>query len=301
MVVRHRHEQMNRFQLIASTILALAVPGAIQREPIVIGVLEQPQCAGGSAQAVRPLFRKDGPAWVPLATPQAAHTASGSRFEWTVVFDGRSIGRLTSVDTGFHGAPEWTYPRDHRQQLAPRQSVPRVPNRARAFEGWCDAPRTRPLVVVSQPNFRDPQRWKPFVPDQTERQAFFARFRAVVDTVLVCPSEGERPRPWRFGPGDLVAGRSYADKLSRKLLALRLNPAANTCDGPSGAEWSLQWFYVAQDTVYLGAQMELVDAGDYDADGQSEVLFWVSAYNEDGYSLFFDGLRRHADFRWSYH
>ncbi len=58
---------------------------------------------------------------------------------------------------------------------------------------------------------------------------------------------------------------------------------------------------MGHDTLYLGSQLELVDAGDYDGDGQSEVLFWHSAYNEDGYTLFYDQFRKRLDYWWTYH
>jgi hypothetical protein len=51
----------------------------------------------------------------------------------------------------------------------------------------------------------------------------------------------------------------------------------------------------------LGSELSLVDAGDYDADGESELLFWYSGYNQDGYTLLFDGLRKQVSYRWKYH
>jgi len=45
----------------------------------------------------------------------------------------------------------------------------------------------------------------------------------------------------------------------------------------------------------------LVDAGDYDGDGDSEVIFWVSRYNHDGYVLFYKQLSRFVEFSWGYH
>jgi hypothetical protein len=47
--------------------------------------------------------------------------------------------------------------------------------------------------------------------------------------------------------------------------------------------------------------MVLVGAGDYDGDGNSEILFQGGGYNKDGYTLYFDNLRQKAEFNWSYH
>jgi hypothetical protein len=46
---------------------------------------------------------------------------------------------------------------------------------------------------------------------------------------------------------------------------------------------------------------ELVDAGDYDAGGWSEVVFWHSGYDEDGYSLLYRQFHERTDFFWIYH
>jgi len=45
----------------------------------------------------------------------------------------------------------------------------------------------------------------------------------------------------------------------------------------------------------------LLDVGDYDKDGKSEVLFWSSGYNEDGYVLYYDDFRKKVPFKWHYH
>ena len=47
--------------------------------------------------------------------------------------------------------------------------------------------------------------------------------------------------------------------------------------------------------------MRLVDAGDYDNDGKSELVFSVSDYNLGAYALLHDNFRKHASFRFSYH
>jgi len=51
---------------------------------------------------------------------------------------------------------------------------------------------------------------------------------------------------------------------------------------------------------FLGREMRLVDAGDFDADGQSDLLFWHSGYNENGYVLLYDDPRCEAEYTWSY-
>jgi hypothetical protein len=214
---------------------------------------------------------------------------------------GRSLGALVSVDPGFSSPHAWTYSRDHLETVISGRRVPRVGNSARAFSGWCDPPSVRPLVVVSDTNFRDPQRWRRFAPDDSYRHTLFRRLQVVVNRVIKCSSPEDTGTVWHHGPSDLTYSKSYVDTLGNRLIALGLNPQSSHCDGPPGPQWSPHWFVIGADTSYLGAEMELVDAGDYDADGQSEVLFWHSGYSEDGYSLFFQQFRKRTDFFWTYH
>ena len=55
-------------------------------------------------------------------------------------------------------------------------------------------------------------------------------------------------------------------------------------------------------TVFLGTAMTLLDAGDYDGDGHSELIFWRSAGdNDESYVLVADGFRTRVEFAWSCH
>jgi hypothetical protein len=100
---------------------------------------------------------------------------------------------------------------------------------------------------------------------------------------------------------DLRISSAYQDRAGRKLVAMVL-PFEERCDGPWEGPWSARWFLVIGNEVrYLGTNLDLVDAGDYDADGSSEIVFWYSAYNEDGYALLHDRLEKRSDFRWRYH
>jgi hypothetical protein len=186
--------------------------------------------------------------------------------------------------------------------VAAGQSVPRVINKAKLFGGWCDEPAHRPLVVVSEPNFRDPARWKPFKPDPAYRKELLPAFKSKVQKVTVCAPADDTTMRFEYGPDDMVLYPSYKDRAGGKLIAIGLNPVANNCDGPPGPEWSTHWFLLGEGgTRYLGSELSLVDAGDYDGDGRSELVFWHSGYNEDGYSLFYDKARRRVNFFWGYH
>jgi hypothetical protein len=47
--------------------------------------------------------------------------------------------------------------------------------------------------------------------------------------------------------------------------------------------------------------MWLVDAGDYDNDGRSELVFSIDDYDLGGYRLFYDHFKKESVFEFSYH
>ena len=47
--------------------------------------------------------------------------------------------------------------------------------------------------------------------------------------------------------------------------------------------------------------MWLVDAGDYDNDGSSELIFSIDDYDLGGYKIFYDKFEKHTAFEFGYH
>ncbi|MDH4208632.1 MAG: hypothetical protein OEV76_07145, partial [Anaerolineae bacterium] len=88
-----------------------------------------------------------------------------------------------------------------------------------------------------------------------------------------------------------------------RIARLHLAEAVACDDVEAGFEIDDPWFVITpQEAVrYLDDGMWLVDAGDYDNDGKSELLFSINRYDRGGYELFYDDFKRHATFEFSYH
>lgn len=290
-------------QLIA--ILGLLLTShALAGEPVLLGVLEEPQCAKERTVRARIMFVSEGSRWKSLAVRETARRIEVTDKEWTVALDGRSVATVILGDPNPDSPQptDWYYARD--KLYMPVGKYPTVSNK-NSFSGWCEAPSRRPLVLTSQPMVSDPAIWKPVAVSGDYKRKLCQSMKLVLartDVVHCRDAEGIRPEPFDFQPEDLKLYKAYRSKTEGILISVGLDFAKYGCDGVTGPAWLPHWFLLRDAAVDLvGTGMELVDAGDYDGDGRSEALFWKSGYNRDGYVLLFDHLRQKAEYIWGYH
>jgi hypothetical protein len=296
---------MKKLLLLACALLIF--PFITHAGPSIIGVLEQPQCAKEKKLSVRVLFVKDSTVWKALDDAAVANKLNLVSLKWTVAFDGRNLGSLKITDASPSAPPinAWYYKRDKLFEVPTGQKIPTVKNDSESFMGWCNVPEYRPLVLVSEPNFVDPEKWKSFMPAPYYKQKLYVPLKLVIGRFKAfrCVNVPEYHMvPFDFQPDDLVLYKSFRSAAGRELVSIGLDPKKINCDGPPEPEWSGNWFIVDGDKLeFLGNQMEMVDAGDYDKDGCSELLFWHSGYNRDGYILIYNGLKQKTEYLWGYH
>jgi hypothetical protein len=278
-------------------------------EPVYLGVLEPACRVEGIADhptAVRVAFAFRNGRWEPM--PRGDHNlesaegvgtncftqeAKGCRFPnmgllypkslaWTVALDGKRIGAFRSDQPAIFTS---------RTQLGIQfpsrgSNIPSIADLAHEFD-TCIPSRFRPLVVVSQPNYRDPDQWKPFHPE--DRSLLKQARSAYLDL-------------WKDGQGDkcrcvedslVVQTKAYRSAKGDVLLsvapAMNGNELACQCSG-SGMDGVPDWFLIANGrSLHVGGHgLALIDAGDYDGDGVSEILFMTTEDHdaEGGYVLF---------------
>jgi hypothetical protein len=273
----------SRAIVFAAAVLLVAGREPASSEPM-LGILEERQecdASTGKTVVVEPLFARSGDDWTSLSEElQPLESLS-----WTVLLDGRSIGVLRT-EPGAAG--------ERLVSLVPGQRVPAIRNTNGGFRGWCGTPTRRPLAVTSRADVRDPDRWRPFEAPQELCSRLFQAFRAEAGDASCGDGRGnivEVP----YHAEDLRVASAWRDRAGRQLVAVVL-PFEERCDGPWEGPWKARWFLVTGESArYLGSNFELIDVGDYDADGTSEILFRYSAYDEDGYTLFHDGLLKRTD------
>ncbi len=213
-----------------------------------------------------------------------------SKLAWTVALAGKKVGAVNSVQSSSYTL----YSEVGIQELTPDSRPPAVRG---AFQTWMGSSNFRPLVAISRPNYSDPDRWKPIRPLPPLSQQARTAFRKAIALDLSCEDKPSRGYP----DEDIQLRKAYRSGRGDMLLALRANPAKNPC-GVSDGAWNSVWFLIRNAEFHLiGSELTLVDAGDYNGDGTSEVIFHLSAYNRDGYVLLDLRDVSKTDFDWSYH
>jgi hypothetical protein len=247
---------------------------------------------GRKAEAVvRLAFHSAGGAWVAFPSDIAAIGQFPAKVAWTVALDGRARGQVDSASP-----PQWlAYADLGLQFLLPGSTPPRIGAPAAAYEQWdSDTPVRRPLVVVSGSHVEDPDHWKPAAPSAALLQRGTDSFRAQLAQENQALS-ADAPKVGLM--------KSYRSAKGRFLLAFLVQGKAPPPDEVPGPEWSPHWFVAdASGAVrFLGNELLLIDAGDYDGDGRSELVFRKSSYDYDGYVIYFDDFAKAAEFGWNYH
>ena len=123
-------------------------------------------------------------------------------------------------------------------------------------------------------------------------------------TASNCASpDADISKPTTYKKKDIKILKSYISK--QHWAVVRMALADYRCDYiiDEDSPFDDQWFVISpsKKVKYLGAGMNLIDAGDYDNNGKSELMFTISGQNEGGYKLFYDGFKKHATFEFNYH
>lgn len=244
---------------------------------------------------VRPAFEKTVMVW-----KQVDASSLPAHMHWTVAFDGKDLG---SVDTQA-GSEGFT---TVQKILTPASAIPMVGSPSQQFAGIMAVGPTkvrRPLIAISSPYFQDPDGWKRTkLPDEIAGLVRTA-FRRGYPHVDRCKDEEVVERDWRFPDSALVFPVAYASNKHSFLLKASLN--AGDCGWVDEADDPLSepWFFVSADGTVrrIGSFLSLLDAGDYDNDGKSEVVFLLSqGENTDGFVLFDASFEKQTSLLWHYH
>lgn len=292
---------MNAQALVLAILLGLSANAAAAPTTTIVGVLEEPQCREGRERVVLPVFVSQSGVWTSLHNFELLQAHVRGQMTWDIGLGGRKSGTLQTLDPAFETGAAADGLGDGALALASPDTTSSVPSASGQFSGWCRGPGTRPQVVVSGGRIDDPDGWKPFALSRREIKRVLEAFKANAGPASTCTEGSNVTKPFDYGLADIETVAGYRDRAGHWLATLRLWGESG-CDGPIDDAWSSHTFLVSGTSVkHLGVGLELVDAGDFDGNRASELLFWSSRYNRDGYVLFFDRGSDKAEYLWGYH
>lgn len=288
--------------MITLTVLGIGSGAVAESRGASLGVLEDSGVGVGSDRyRVRVAFEvlpgarwRALPSGVPLSFPDdfdeaAFHAAEAqlrsempTQQNWSVCFDGAKVGSIESVLPG-----SWSsYEARGTERLRSATAVPLIGRTSKEFAGWRDEPVHRPLVLSSAGLCRDPGGWK-----RTDDK--MVPLANLLPMMKLAASNGSVL--WKSDKVSLDESTRLTKSYRAVTGARVLRVNANDVEGAT--------FYVdpSGEVTYLGNWMVLVDAGDYDGDGKSEVVFMFQREDHDGYVMFDELFRRYIAVNWIYH
>lgn len=286
-----------------------------ERERVYIGILDDAREAIWHGKVgvidqriVMPAFEKSGSEW------RAVTSFLPRDLKWTVAFDGKNLGQIESQmspDEGNADQINSSFSRAKQTILTPIADVPTVGKTSQEFTGVSSllglTAVRRPLVVVSEPYYSDPDHWKRTrLPEEIARLVREG-FRKQYPHVDRCEQERIAESDWKFPDSALVLAAAYSSNKNSFLVAVSLS--AGDCGWGGRPDDPLdsfvnQWFFVDADRSVrrIGGFEELLDAGDYDNDGSSELIFFSTrSENSDAYDLIYGNFRKTVDLEIGYH
>ena len=275
---------------------------------VVLGVLEDNPghyIGEPNFRTVRVVFQKKGADWKPFQSncpdQSCLKTVAANyprEIAWTIGFEGKELGKVTSrTPSKFR----W-YASVGQQEITSQYPTPKVGKRSSRFGGFTEDSVYRPLAANSQPYFRDPELWKPSQLANDVLEIVRDQFQKKFPDVTNCANPNENvAKSWHYRHEDIKVLKSYSSKDHWSIAQLELGPSR--CDGPADDAFINQWFVIspAQEAKFLDSGIWLIDVGDYDNDGKSELLFSINRYNRGGYELFYADFSKSCAFEFSYH
>jgi hypothetical protein len=284
--------------------------------PLYVGVLEDGQNFPGNHQFpilsaephVRIAFRKQGAEWLPMDTNYpnlaALHVANStypSAVDWTVVFDGKAIGRISSRNPG---SLHWFADLGVQIITSDLANVPKISAGARDFVYTTGAASSKPLLLVSQPSFLDPQHWKPTALSTAEKNLAIQALRKVVPRMPQCQQPETLGTMVPYADSEIIFIKAYRSISNEVFFGERLDGKRSICGWFNDEHFFDYWFVLTpgQGLRPLGHGLMPMEAADLDNSGKSEwILHSLRGEDSEGYEIYYDDFSKLASFHWSEH
>lgn len=286
--------------------LSLWITSPIYAKSITLGIAEE-SLSEQSPFHARILFKQTTSGWMALNSKNIYQNANMDTEQlWTIVFDGKNLGQMTTIDTD-ERYPDCVscFPRDKVSTLKDINEFPRIINKGKRFQNWSFLPENRPVVLNSHPFYKDPDVWKRQRHSNDLLSVIYPKMYKILNgSTFHCNHESKvDSSEFPLSLDDIDVLKVYSNINNDIIVSAALaEKHLENCDGPPSEITSPIWFYIKKSNVTLiGYELDLVEAGDFDNDGEVEFIFSHSGYNRDGYSLFESDFTSRYDYFWKYH
>jgi hypothetical protein len=241
---------------------------------------------------VRLSFQKQGNSWIPLDSEKFQKYN-----KWSVLERAQVIGQVVSGDMEKSGR----YMDSGAQRPGDLPAEALKGERGLQFSGWAGCPVYKPAVLSVAAPKDDREGWARVSPNIKLTPRLFRIIKENVGDLYRETDSGNELFDYKIG--DLHAVEQYSSKHNRNILAFRFKPGSGAQDITGGSSEALYWVSLSSGSApkFMGAGLKLIDFSDYDSDGATEFLFWLSGYNLDGYKIFWNGFKNSETFSWKYH
>jgi hypothetical protein len=203
---------------------------------------------------------------------------------WTIAFNGKNIG--TCKSNNFKNQPFDSF-------VNIQEPIGKVfhPD-ATKNQNSTTIKSLRPLVLVSVPNFQDHDNWRPSKLTSKEEKIIKAEFKKKFPSASDCVEfeKDNLEHPKTYSDSDVKIKKVY--RSNKKTLIAEVSLEKWDCDSFFDEPFEAHWFALTSDNKikYLSKRMSLIDAGDYDKSGRSELVFEDNSDGGDddnarGYSI----------------
>jgi hypothetical protein len=246
-------------------------------------------------RVVRPAFERTPTGW-----KKVDPSSLPPRIKWTIAFHGRNLGQVVSQAGLGKGLTVL------QRILTPAAAVPSVGSPSGQFAGLkaISSKVRRPLIAVSKPYFQDPDGWKRTNLSAETAALVRKAFRREFPHVDRCENEKVVQRNWKFPESALALPIAYASNKHSFLVEATLGAGNCGFINDPNDPLSGPWFFVASGGAVrrIGSFMSFLDSGDYDNDGRSELVFFLSQPEDtDGFVLYDATFGKPVTFTWTYH
>ena len=178
--------------------------------------------------------------------------------------------------------------------------------RTMEFSGWHHCEVRKPIVLVSRKPSKSRDNWVRIKPTYTPDNETVKLINEYGSQLYSCKDERDENGSSLKAKISVEMLKTVDEIVSEKgdrLLAVAFRDDACVLDNTGDKVSSWYWFSQIGNTrvIFIGEGLKLIDWADYDADGNSEFIFWLNGYNLNGYRILWSKLPRTTTVSWKYH